>query len=160
MERIENGHDRRAFITRAISSVPFFATASMGSPAGQEVPNYTAEVPPSATLWGVVVFTSDEPVEVTVAAPKSVKALRGRFNAQRLAEYSWRNAGGTTERVIIRATALAGARELKPTKVQFLAEQNVYVGFGRRGTPANLADRRGAYPYEAVFVGFIIFEES
>jgi hypothetical protein len=53
---------------------------------------------------------------------------------------------------------MAGDRELPPAKVQFLSEQNVYVGFGRRGTPEKLSDRAGGYPYEALFVGFIVFE--
>ena len=53
---------------------------------------------------------------------------------------------------------MAGDRELPPAKVQFLSEQNVYVGFGRRSTPDKLNDRTGGYPYEALFVGFIVFE--
>ena len=53
---------------------------------------------------------------------------------------------------------MAGGRELPPAKVQFLSEQNVYVGFGRRSTPDKLNDRTGGYPYEVLFVGFIVFE--
>jgi hypothetical protein len=48
---------------------------------------------------------------------------------------------------------------LLATKVQFPSDQNVYVGFGLRGTPTQRADRRGRYPYDAVFVGFILFGE-
>ena len=53
---------------------------------------------------------------------------------------------------------MAGGRELPSAKVQFLSEQNVHVGFGRRSTPDKLNDRTGRSPYEALFVGFIVFE--
>jgi hypothetical protein len=42
--------------------------------------------------------------------------------------------------------------------VQFVAGQKVFVGFGRRGTPADVADRAGGYPYEVVFIGLIVFD--
>jgi hypothetical protein len=41
----------------------------------------------------------------------------------------------------------------------YVANQGIYVGFGRRATPADLRDRRGAYPFDAVVVGFILFGE-
>lgn len=93
-----------------------------------------------------------------IRAGKPVKSLRGRFDAQRLAEYSWTNTSSTAERVLVRAKALAGDRELPPMKAQFLSEESEYVVFGRRSTPTEPASRRGSYPYEIVFVGFIIFE--
>ena len=95
---------------------------------------------------------------MTLATGRATKSIRGRFGGQRLVEYSWRNTSKSTEQVAIRARAMAGDRELPPAKVQFLSEQNVYVGFGRRSTPDKLNDRTGGYPYEALFVGFIVFE--
>ena len=124
-----------------------------------EVENYWADVPPGATLWALAVFLSDDPVEFTVGAGKDVQTIRGKFDAQRLKEYSWRNNTGSQQRVAVRARALAGDRELPPSKVQFISEQHVYVAFGVRGTPAKPSDRYGSYPYEAVFVGFVTFGE-
>ena len=97
-------------------------------------------------------------MEITVAAGKATKTLRGRFGGQRMVEYSWRNTSRDTARVAIRARAMAGDRELAPMTVQYLSDQNIYVGFGHRPTPEKLDERIGGYPYEAVFVGFIVFE--
>jgi hypothetical protein len=156
----ESTTDRRAFFASALASLTILTTVTTETSQAQEVANYWADVPPGATLWGVVVFTADEPVELTLVAGKSVRSLRGRFDRQRLTEYSWRNTSNRPERVGIRAKALAGDRELPASIVQFLGEQNAYVGFGQRGTPDKLADRKGGYPYEAVFVGFIIFGDT
>jgi len=150
--------DRRTFIGTALVSL---ATLTMVAADGQrapEVPNYSADVPPGATLWGVVVFTGDEPVEMTIAAGKSIGTVRGRFGGERLKEYSWRNESGKVQQVIIRATALAGNRELHTASVEYRSDQNVYVGFGRRATPDKVDARQGGYPYDAVFVGFIVYE--
>ncbi len=152
---IDNCTDRRAFLAAALATLTVPTPQASRAP---EVPNVWAEVPPGATLWGLVVFTGEDPVEMTIAAGKAIKSIRGRFGGQRLVEYSWRNASGRAERVAIRARAMAGDRELPVAKVQFLSEQNVYVGFGRRSTPGKLNDRSGGYPYEALFVGFIVFE--
>jgi hypothetical protein len=103
------------------------------------------------------VFAADEPVELTIAAGKEIKTIRGQFDAQRLTEYSWQNTTNSPARVGIRARAMAGDHELAAGLVQYVTEQNVYVAFGRRGTPDKLEDRKGAYPFHAVFVGFITF---
>ena len=149
--------ERRAFVVNVLTAL---AAGPSIADAGQavEVPTYWADVPSGATLWGLVVFTADEPVEVTIAAGKEIKTIRGHFEARRLTEYSWRNTGSSPQRVAIRAKAMAGDRELAASKVQFLAEQNIYVAFGRRATPDRPAERRGGYPFEAVFVGFFVFE--
>jgi hypothetical protein len=124
-----------------------------------EVETYWAEVPPGARLWGLAIFLADEPVEFTVAAGKEVTTIRGRYDGQRTHEYSWHNTTGRPQQVAVRAIALAGGRELPASKVQFIAEQNVYVAFGQRATPQKPSDRTGAYPYQAVLVGFITFSE-
>lgn len=36
----------------------------------------------------------------------------------------------------------------------------LYVAFGHRSTPEKLDDRVGGYPFEALFVGFIVFESK
>ena len=36
--------------------------------------------------------------------------------------------------------------------------KNIYVQFAVSSTPDKLNDRTGGYPYEALFVGFIVFE--
>jgi hypothetical protein len=154
----DNSTDRRAFLATALATLAAIPEAASRTPQAAEVPNAFAEVLPGATLWGFVVFTADEPVEMTVAAGKAVRSMRGRFGGERLAQYSWRNGSSKTEKVIFRARAMAGDRELAPTIVQFLSGQNVYVGFGRRATPEKIDDRRGGYPYETIFVGFIVFE--
>lgn len=148
--------DRRAFLAGALAALALPA-APFASQA-PEIPNYWADVPAGATLWALVVFTGEDPVEFTILAGKAIKSIRGRFGAQRLAEYSWRNTSSRTERVAIRARAMAGDRELAAARVQFLSGQNVYVGFGRRPAPEKPDDRTGGYPYEALFVGFIVFE--
>ncbi len=122
------------------------------------MPNYRGDITPGATRWGFVVFPSDEPVEVAIAAGGSVQSLRGRFDGRRFGEYSWRNGSDETWQVAIRAKALAGERELPATRIQFHSQQNVFVGFGRPAMPVERENRRGGYPYEAVFVGFIVFE--
>ena len=148
---------RRAFLSTALAALAVIPATPQGSQA-PEIPNSWADVPSGATLWGLVVFTADEPVEITVAAGKAIKTLRGRFGGQRMVEYSWRNASRDTTRVAIRARAMAGDRELAPMRVQYLSDQNIYVGFGHRSIPEKLDERIGGYPYEAVFVGFIVFE--
>jgi hypothetical protein len=153
----DNGTDRRAFLATALAALAVVPATPQGSQA-PEIPNSWADVPSGATLWGLVVFTADEPVEIAVAAGKVIKTLRGRFGGQRMVEYSWRNTSRDTARVAIRARAMAGDRELAPMRVQYLSDQNIYVGFGHRSTPEKLDDRMGGYPYEAVFVGFIVFE--
>jgi hypothetical protein len=158
INRMTQNTTRRTFVQHALAALPILPALGSKSSDAQEVPTFRADVPPGATLWGLVVFTGDEPVEVTLAAGKSVRSIRGRFDAQRLTEYSWRNEAKEIARVGIRARALASERDLQATKIQFLSQQNVYVAFGRRGIPVDLADRSGGYPYEAVFVGFIVFE--
>ncbi len=123
-----------------------------------EVENYWADVPAGATLWGLAVFTADEPIEIMVRAGKVTKAIRGRFGGQRLVEYSWTNTGKNQERVAIRASAMAGDRELVAARVQFVSEQHIYIGFGQRSKPVDPHDRIGGYPYDAVFIGFVVFE--
>ena len=113
-----------------------------------EIRNFEIDVPPNATLWGVIVFMADESLEVTLARGNSRKSYQGRFQGQRFAEHEWRNTGTRPERVLIRAKALAGERELPPTRVEFLSHENVYVGFGRRATPADSSQRRGGYPFD------------
>lgn len=97
---------------------------------------------------------------MTVAAGKMIKSIRGRFGGQRLTEYSWRNTGASTEKVAIRARALAGYRELPAARGQFISQENLYVGFGHRSTPEKLNEHIGGYPFEALFVGFIVFESK
>lgn len=145
--------ERRSFLA-ALAALAAPEAAGVQRP---EVGTYWAEVPPGATLWGLVVFAVDEPVEFTIAAGKEIKTIRGQFDVQRLKEYAWRNTSSGPARVGIRARAMAGDRELTAQLVQYLSEQNVYVGFGRRGTPDTLEDRKGVYPFYAVFVGFITF---
>ena len=144
----------------ALASLTALHTLAADASQAPEVPNYSVDVPPDATFWCLVMFTADEPMEITLAAGKILKSLRGRFDGQRLAEYSWHNAGDKPARVAVRAKALAGDRELPAARVQFLSEQNVYVGFGQRATPDTPADRRGGYPHEAVLVGFIVFGDG
>src|SRR3954466_13170638 len=111
--RLEDPMDRRAFVVNAFTTFavgqPLLADAHQTRP---DVPTYWADVPPGGTLWGVVVFTSAEPVEITIAAGKSGKTIRGQFDAQRLTEYSWRNTSDGPERVAVRAKALSANREL------------------------------------------------
>ena len=149
--------ERRAFVLSALASLTIAKPTAAIADQRPEVATYWADVPPGASLWGLVVFAAGEPVEVTIAAGKEIKTMRGQFDAQRLTEYSWRNTGDSPARVGIRATAMAGDRELTAQLVQYLSEQNVYVGFGRRGTPDRLEDRKGVYPFHAVVVGFITF---
>ena len=148
--------ERREFVS-AIAALSALTPLVPEAQRRPEVESYWADVPSGATLWALAVFLSDDPVEFTVGAGKDVQTIRGQFDAQRLKEYSWRNNTGSSQRVAVRARALAGDREFAPSKVQFISEQHVYVAFGIRGTPANAADRHGSYPYEAVFVGFVTF---
>lgn len=91
--------NRRAFMTSALAA---FAVAPESARCLQapEIPNYRADVPQGATLWSLVVFTGDEPAEVSVSAGEATQTLKGRFGGQRLVEYSWRNTSRTTQRVL------------------------------------------------------------
>ena len=100
---------------------------------------------------------ANEPVELTIAAGKTIQTLRGRFGGKSMAEYSWRNNGGDKTRVGIRAVALTTNQELPAGPVDYIESQHCYVAFGRRGTPESDASRHGGYPSHAVFVGFIVF---
>jgi hypothetical protein len=133
--------------------MPFFGATVMQP----EVPTLYADIPPGASLWGFVLFTGDAPMEMVIAAGKTVKAVRGQFGSHRMTEYSWRNTGGTTERVGIRARVLAGDHDLAAARTEFLGTWSVFAGFGRRATPDKISDRKGGYPYEALFVGFIVY---
>jgi hypothetical protein len=146
--------ERRGFLA-ALAALAATKTASGQQP---EVGTYWAEVAPGATLWGHVYFLS-EPVEVTVVADRAVQKLRGSFSAKRVAEYSWRNTSGKEQRVGIRATTLASGRELSAGRTEYIKSDHLYVAFGRRGMPEDLKDRQGGYPSEAVFVGYIVFED-
>jgi hypothetical protein len=93
-----------------------------------------------------------------VGAGKDVQVVRGHYPAQRLKEYSWRNGSKASRRVAVRARALAGDRELPAAKVQFISQDHIYIAFGQRAMPENVADRQGSYPFEAVFLGFVTFD--
>ena len=73
------------------------------------------------------------------------------------ASFHSRNSSGSSERVGIRARALAGDRELPAARTEFLGEQSLFVGFGRRARPDKPSNRTGGYPYDAAFVGFIVY---
>jgi hypothetical protein len=149
--------DRRAFVATTLATFAAVPTsASARWLQAPEIPNYRADVPEGATLWALVVFTGDELAELAVSAGNATKIMKGRFGGQRLTEYSWRNTSRATQQVVLRARTLTG-RELPPTTVQFLNGQNVYVGFGRRGTPTHVEDRVGGYPYDVIFIGLIVF---
>jgi hypothetical protein len=75
--------DRRTFMAGALASLAMIATASVDAVQAPEVPNFTTDVPPSATLWGVIVFMADEPIEMTLGHGNSGKSYRGRFQGQR-----------------------------------------------------------------------------
>lgn len=105
---------RRSFLAALAALAATDATAQR-----PEVETYWAEVPSRATLWGHAVFLSDKPVELTVAAGKTIQKMRGRFGGERMKEYSWRNASDTQQRVGIRAVALAGDRELPAGPVHY-----------------------------------------
>ncbi len=155
----ESEPDRRAFLASAATVLA--SAAVFSSPAAQsaEIPNYLVDLPAKTTLWGTVAFLGEAFIEVTVATKEQSKSLRGRFDGQRLAEFSLRNTSSDVQKVAIRATAVAEHRELasQEASVHYIANQGVYVGFGRRATPANASDRHGAYPFEAVVVAFILF---
>ena len=152
-------NDRRTFLTNA------FAAALGATPAAQETQPSSGEVetrwvqvPSGATLWCLVAFMVDQPVELTIKAGKTIETVRGRFDGKRLAQYSWRNTSSRSETVGVRAKALAGDRELPPMRLHFISTEGSFVGFGIRGTQADASDRRGGYPYEAVLFGLIVYD--
>src|SRR4051794_31548811 len=111
---IDTCADRRAFLSTALATLAVVTAQASQEP---EIPSIAAELPPGATLWGLVVFTGVDPIEMVIAAGKAVKTLRGRFSTQRLTEYSFRNDGRSTETIRIRAKAMAGDRELVASKI-------------------------------------------
>jgi hypothetical protein len=151
--------ERRGFLAALATLAMTQPSANLDEESPRsEVETYWAVVPPGATLWAHAVFLSDAPIEITIASVNSVQRIRGRFGGERMRAYSWRNSSDTDQRVGIRATALAGHRDLAAGPVHYTYSDHLYLAFGRRGTPENPSDRRGGYPSEAVFVGFFVFD--
>jgi hypothetical protein len=104
-------------------------------------------------------FFSDDLVEIALATSKDSKSIRGRFDGKRLAEFSWSNESNATQRLAIRARAVGGDRELRSAEVCYRASGHTLIGFGMRSAPADTTERRGAYPFEALMLGFVLFGE-
>jgi hypothetical protein len=68
--------DRRAFLATALATLAALPTATPAAPQAPEVPNYRADVPAGATLWGLAVFTADQPVDRKATAGASRTARR------------------------------------------------------------------------------------
>jgi hypothetical protein len=51
---------------------------------------------------------------------------------------------------------LAAGSTVKSIRGQF-GERSLFVGFGRRAAPDKLSNLKGGYPYDAAFVGFIVY---
>jgi hypothetical protein len=156
--------DRRDFLIGTLASlVALPAITEADSIQSKELAQSYIELPPKTTLWGVAAFFGPDPVEIAVVTAKQSKSVTGRFRKQRLVEHSWRNSSDKAEKVNIRAQASrldGNVQPLEPTGVRFVGEQNCYIGFGRRYPSVNVSEREGAYPYEAVFVGFILFGDQ
>jgi hypothetical protein len=104
-----------------------------------------------------VSFLGEDMVEVTLEWDHKSKAVSGRFDGKRVAEFSCRNDSSGKQRLLVRAKSLSDRRELKPGRMVYSADQSSYVGFGYRATPVEASERHGAYPYNAVVVGFTVF---
>ena len=150
---------RRQFASM-LTAVGVGASPDLMRQSRPEVENYRIDVPPGATLWLLAVFLSDEAVQFSLGAGRDRAVLRGRFDGQRLQEYSWRNTAAIAQQVVVRARVLADDREMFPERIQFISDQHVYVAFGRRGIPERTADRRGSYPYHAVVTGFVTYGDT
>jgi hypothetical protein len=133
--------------------VAFATVPRVGRTQSKEIENQWIDLTAGTTLWGVVVFQGDELVEVSIGAGSNPTTVRGRFNGRRLIEYAWRNATGTTQRVGIQARAVGTRRDLRADNVRFWGD-NVVIGFGSRPVPGAREDRMGAYPHDAVVIGF------
>ena len=144
-------HNRRAFLSAALASLAPEVVAQAQTPENPAL----VELPPAATLWGAVMFFSDDLVDVSVADAKGEKTVRGRFAGRRLVEHAWKNETSQPQRLLLRARA--GNRELPARNIRYTAGEGIFAGFGHRPLPASPRDREGAYPYEVVVVGFIIF---
>lgn len=118
---------------------------------------YFLDLPPKSTLWGVVAFFSEDLIEVTVATAKDERRVRGRFRRQRLVEHSWKNDTSQPQRIAVKARAVAANRELPARNVRYTTGESLIIGFGNRPVPVDGRNREGAYPHEAVFVGFVVF---
>jgi hypothetical protein len=156
----EKSSDRRSFLAVALPMLAaVHVMAAAPEPHGPEVPNFWFEIPPKTTFWGVVMFLGEDPIEVSIATRKDSKVMRGRFDAQRLVEFSWKNKNSDTERVAFRGKALAGDIDLPISGVRGIvgAEGAVMIGFGRRGTPDKSARRLGSYRHEAALIGFVVY---
>ena len=132
------------------------ATSPLAGQSQEDVV-YFIDLPPKTSLWGAVMFFGDDLVEVTVATAKDERRARGRFRGQRLAEHSWTNSSPQPQRVAIKARAVGANRELPRRNVRYTAGESLLIGFGTRPLPSDPREREGAYPHEAVFVGFILF---
>ena len=146
---------RRSLLLTAV-----MAAASPAASVASQNPEdavFFIDLPPRTTFWGVVAFFSDDLIEVTVATAKDERRVRGRFKGQRLVEHSWTNGTSQAQRIAVKARAIAANRELPHRNVRYTAGESVIIGFGSRAVPADAQDREGAYPHEAVFVGFVVF---
>jgi hypothetical protein len=141
--------NRRTFLSAALASLAPEVVPQTENPA-------IVELPPAATLWGAAMFFTDDLVDLSVANGKAEKTVRGRFGGRRLVEHAWKNETSQTQRLLVRARA--AQRELTARNIRYTAGEGIFAGFGYRPLPANPRDREGAYPYEVVFVGFILFD--
>jgi hypothetical protein len=154
--------DRREFVVRSLAALAMSpgsaALSSSASPT--EVPNYWFDLPPHTSLFGVIVFTGDEPVELTLATTRERKVVRGRVMGQRLVEFTWPNHASQPERIALRGRSLTSGTDLAVEDYAFFDNQHPIVGLGRRPLPEQVDARVGAYPHHAVVFGFFERHQS
>src|SRR6187551_1588747 len=120
--------DRRRFVLQTLAALaiaPGSALASSASPT--EVPNYWFDLPPHTSLFGVVAFTGDEPVELTLATKREKKVVRG-IMGQRLVEFTWPNRVSSPDRIALRGRSLTSGIDLPVAAYAFFDDQHPIVG--------------------------------
>lgn len=114
------------------------------------------DLPPGATLWGFVMFRSDEAVEVVIAGGKESRVLVGEMAGPRVAEFSWRNNSAEAQQVQVRGRTVASNQELMISGFRGTGHESWVIGFGLRGSPHEAPDGRPAH--EAVLATFVVYD--
>ena len=137
----------------SVTAVPFL---SAGAQVNQE-PSVSVTLPSNGSLWGCVAFLGEHEIEVFVAGRRTV-TVRGRFQAERLQKFEYRNSEDRAQRVSITARRVGEDALLPVTRVDHLGAGNPVLAFGWRSMPLEQREREGSYTYEVAIVGFTSYE--
>jgi hypothetical protein len=142
-------------LTRVTPSAPALGPGESFTSQTQEFLS-PYDLPAKSTLWGFVMFRSDEATEVVISSGKQTKVLVGQLTGPRVSEFSWRNGSAEAEQLRVRGRAVASDRELIISGVRGTGRESWVIGFGLHGSPNETQDGRSVH--EAVLAAFVMYD--